>query len=244
MSEAICAFRVLSTAKFRYSDLRNIVNCIECYFKDDPGIDIKVSPITEKRCPLMRQASLISPRSEEIEEGYVMTLTYNEKKAKTDTTLFFTGVGICYKPGVAIQRDGNEFLGAASIVSFFKALSLLKPRGLRVIGLVGFYCNTNCCTAHLGDQDIKTRDGIRVVPGHMDWDGQMVVADLLSEAKSRSRKAVNPHLFSVMSLPQMSHITLMDNGTASRNHVAAELKAAGEKVSEIVEVSHNSWIKY
>lgn len=75
-------------------------------------------------------------------DGRIIKLEYNPSNdSKIDTTLFLIGKGITYDTGGADVKAGGHMsgmhrdkCGAAFVAGFFKTLSLLKPKGLKVCG--------------------------------------------------------------------------------------------------------------
>lgn len=121
-------------------------------------------------------------------DGRIVHLEYTS--STVDTTLFIVGKGITYDTGGCDVKAGGvmagmhrDKCGAAAVVGFFKTLSLLKPKGLRVCGSMAFVRNSIGSRSYVADEIITSRAGKRVRVGNTDAEGRMVMTDLLCEAK-------------------------------------------------------------
>ena len=75
--------------------------------------------------------------------------------------------------------------GAAAVAGFFQTLSLLKPKGLKVIGSMSMVRNSVGSDCYVSDEIITSRAGVRIRVGNTDAEGRMVMADLLCYMKER-----------------------------------------------------------
>jgi leucyl aminopeptidase len=139
--------------------------------------------------------------------GRIIKLEYTPDDSKVDTTLFLVGKGITYDTGGADVKAGGHMAGmhrdkcgAAFVAGFFKTLSLLKPKGLKVYGTLCMARNSIGEDCYVADEIITARSGKRVRIGNTDAEGRMVMADLLCEAKEKALNEVNPHLFTIATL--------------------------------------------
>ncbi|KAM7538043.1 hypothetical protein Aperf_G00000066338 [Anoplocephala perfoliata] len=225
-----------------------IVEYLKEEFANSPEIEVKVQNVDDKSYPLMaavNRAVSGVPRH----DGRVVHLTYCDKSS-VDTTLFLVGKGITFDTGGTDVKAGGIMAGmhrdkggAAAVAGFLKTLSVLKPKGLCVHGMMALVRNGIGSNGYVADEIITSRAGRRVRVGNTDAEGRMVMTDLLCEAKEQALEAVNPYLFTIATLT--GHVTraykcytaVMDNGPARKHRVAFELQRAGEKVSDMAEVS-------
>ena len=121
--------------------------------------------------------------------GRVIKLEYTPSDA-VDQTLFLVGKGINYDTGGADVKAGGHMAGmhrdkcgAAFVAGFFKTLTLLKPKGLKVYGSLCMARNSIGEESFVADEIITARSGKRVRIGNTDAEGRLVMADLLCEAK-------------------------------------------------------------
>lgn len=167
-----------------------IVEYLKEEFANSLEIEVKVENVDEKAYPLMaavnRAASGV-PRH----DGRVVHLTYCDKSS-VDTTLFLVGKGITYDTGGLDVKAGGVMAGmhrdksgAASVAGFLKTLSLLKPKGLCVHGMLALVRNSIGSNGYVADEIITSRAGRRVRIGNTDAEGRMVMTDLLCEAKEQ-----------------------------------------------------------
>jgi len=127
-------------------------------------------------------------------EGRLVTITYEGEKP-IEQTLMLVGKGVTFDSGgMDIKISGfmqgmhRDKGGAASVAGFFKVLSLLHPKGLKVMGALPFVRNAVGPNSYTCDEVIKSRSGKRVRVVNTDAEGRMVMADPLCEMRE---KAVN-----------------------------------------------------
>eukprot|EP01027_Heterolobosea_sp_BB2_P002046 GEZU01003082.1.p2 GENE.GEZU01003082.1~~GEZU01003082.1.p2 ORF type:complete len:250 (+),score=84.81 GEZU01003082.1:1014-1763(+) len=136
--------------------------------------------------------------------------------------------------------------GAASVAGFIKTISLLRPRGLRVVAELGLVRNDVGPRSYVADEVIISHAGVRVKVGNTDAEGRMVMADLLSHLRERcitDKSIVNPRLFTCATLtghaPRAvgTYGLCLDNGPARRLGISRRLYDAGELWGDNFEVS-------
>jgi leucyl aminopeptidase len=165
-------------------------------------------------------------------------------------TLFFAGKGVVYDTGGADIKVAGSMAGmsrdkggAAAVAGLMKALSILKPKGIKVIAELGLVRNSIGSDAFVTDEIITSHAGVRVRIGNTDAEGRLVLADLLSHLRIQAQTAVNPQLFSVATLT--GHVVrayggypaLVENSAAKKQGVAATLAEVGQLWGEPFEVS-------
>jgi leucyl aminopeptidase len=146
---------------------------------------------------------------------------------ETDETLLFAGKGITYDTGGADVKYGGHMAGmhmdkggAAGIAGFVKTVSLLKPKGLKVVAELGFVRNSIGSDSYVSDEIVRSHGGKRVMVANTDAEGRMVLADCLSHMREVALQEKNPRLMTCATLTGHAHravgnygITL-DNGPA------------------------------
>ncbi|CAF1496203.1 unnamed protein product [Adineta steineri] len=184
-------------------------------------------------------------------QGWIIELEYKPSEGEIDRTLLFVGKGITYDTGgLDIKAGGHmagmsyDKCGAANVAGFFKVLSEIKPRGLKVIGMLAVARNSCGEEGYVADEILTTRAGIRIRVGNTDAEGRMVMADPLCYLRELAVNEINPHLFTVATLTGHviraygeSYTAVIDNGPARKKHKAEELQEVGEKVGDPFEIS-------
>ncbi|WP_418358309.1 M17 family metallopeptidase [Shewanella basaltis] len=165
-------------------------------------------------------------------------------------TLFFAGKGVVYDTGGADIKVAGSMAGmsrdkggAAAVAGLMKALSILKPKGIKVVAELGLVRNSIGSDAFVTDEIIRSHSGARVRIGNTDAEGRLVLADLLSHLRIQALQAINPQVFSVATLT--GHVVrayggysaLVENSVAKQQGVAALLADVGEQWGEPFEVS-------
>ncbi len=165
-------------------------------------------------------------------------------------TLLFAGKGVVYDTGGADIKYGGAMAGmsrdkggAAAVAGFMRTVSVLKPKGLRVVAELGCVRNSIGADSFVSDEILVSHAGTRVRIGNTDAEGRLVLADLLSHLRAVAVEAVAPQVFSVATLTGHSgravgpYTVALDNGPARDERVADTLAEAGEWFGEPVEVS-------
>ncbi|AZG72456.1 M17 family metallopeptidase [Shewanella livingstonensis] len=165
-------------------------------------------------------------------------------------TLFFAGKGVVYDTGGADIKVAGSMAGmsrdkggAATVAGLMKALSILKPKGIKVVAELGLVRNSIGSDAFVTDEIITSHAGVRVRIGNTDAEGRLVLVDLLSHLRLQAQTAVNPQLFSVATLT--GHVVrayggypaLIENSAAKNQGIAATLAEVGQLWGEPFEVS-------
>ncbi|MGI2168766.1 M17 family metallopeptidase [Shewanella sp. MF05960] len=165
-------------------------------------------------------------------------------------TLFFAGKGVVYDTGGADIKVAGSMAGmsrdkggAAAVAGLMKALSILKPKGIKVVAELGLVRNSIGSDAFVTDEIITNHAGVRVRIGNTDAEGRLVLADLLSHLRIQAQQAINPQLFSVATLTGHvvraygGYTALVENSVAKQQGVATLLADVGEQWGEPFEVS-------
>lgn len=167
------------------------------------------------------------------------------------STLFLVGKGVTYDTGGADVKAGGHMAGmhrdkcgAAAVAGFFKVLSELRPKGVKVYGAMAMVRNSIGSDSYVADEIITSRAGVRVRVGNTDAEGRMAMADVLSQFKDKALQETNPRLFTIATLTGHACLAvgegysiIMDNGPARKAAVSSTVQSAGEEVGDMFEVS-------
>jgi leucyl aminopeptidase len=165
-------------------------------------------------------------------------------------TFLFAGKGVIYDTGGADLKVGGSMAGmsrdkggASAVAGLFKTLSMLKPKGIRVIAELGLVRNSIGSEAFVTDEIITSHAGVRVRIGNTDAEGRLVLADLLSHLRIKALSAVKPEMFSVATLTGHvvrcygSYPAAVENSVASSQQCAVTLQQQATQWGEPFEVS-------
>lgn len=169
-----------------------------------------------------------------------------------EKTLFFAGKGITFDTGGADLKVGGHMAGmsrdkggAAGVAGFMKVLSEFRPKGIRVVAILGAVRNSIGAEAYIPDEIITSHAGVRVRVGNTDAEGRMVLADILSHLRIEAKEAVAPEVFSVATLTGHAAVAfgpytaLVENGPALAINTAHQIANAGELWGEPAEQSRS-----
>ncbi|MCS6899668.1 MAG: hypothetical protein RMJ98_08520 [Myxococcales bacterium] len=179
----------------------------------------------------------------------VIRLEYTPE-GPTERTLFFAGKGLTYDTGGAdLKVDGcmagmsRDKGGAAAVAGLLEVCAQRKPRGVRVVALLGVVRNSIGSNGFVTDEIIRARSGVRVRIGNTDAEGRLVLADLLAALREEAEHAPSPTLFSVATLTGHAAITygpctaLVPNGRALASGIVDHLRRAADALGDPLEVS-------
>ncbi|KAL3864655.1 hypothetical protein ACJMK2_006319 [Sinanodonta woodiana] len=224
---------------------------VENIFKDTCiKVDVISDPkIFKKEYPLLaavnRAAELVQRH-----QGRLIFLEY-VGEGTIDKTLFLVGKGITYDTGGADIKAGGHMAGmhrdkcgAAAVAGFFKTLSILKPKGLKVVGALCMVRNSVGSECYVADEIITSRAGVRIRVGNTDAEGRMVMADVLCHCKEMALEAVNPQLFTIATLTGHAvravgedYTVILDNGPARQTKNAQHFQEVGDIWADPFEIS-------
>jgi len=217
------------------------------------GSNVKVSVITDDaqikhEYPLLHAVARASIEVKR-HRPRIIRMVY-EPVGEVTKTLLFAGKGITFDTGGADLKVNGHMAGmsrdkggAAGVAGFMKTLSLIAPKGLKVIAELGAVRNSIGAEAFIPDEIITSHAGIRVRVGNTDAEGRMLLADLLSHLRNDAVNAINPELFSVATLTGHAamafgpYTALVENKPARDKGIAKQLFAHGELCADQVEQS-------
>jgi leucyl aminopeptidase len=210
---------------------------------------IKDQKLIESNYPIMAAVNRAVNKVPEFESRLVK-LTYTGE-GPIKKTLMFVGKGVTFDSGGIDVKVGGAMIGmshdkggAAAVAGFFKVLTVLNPKGLKVMASLPFVRNGIGPEGVTCDEIIRARSGKRLRIINTDAEGRMIMVDPLCEMVEKAVDEVNPHVFTVATLTGHAVIAAgpgyalaMDNGPAAADRSAQKLKEAGEKVANPIELS-------
>ena len=219
-------------------------------FKDS---NVQVNIIDDEQEILARYPLLHAVARASIEvkrhQPRIIRLTY-VPEGDIEKTLMFAGKGITFDTGGADLKVNGHMAGmsrdkggAASVAGFMKAVSLIQPKGVKVVVEIGAVRNSIGAEAFIPDEIITSHAGVRVRVGNTDAEGRMLLGDLLSHLREEAVNEINPELFSVATLTGHAAIAfgpytaLVENGPARLQKVSQRWSVAGDAWGDPVEPS-------
>ena len=254
LAKALEAGRIVSRDIGGSDPERTAAPKVEQYVREAfNGTDVKIEVVQgqstfEKEYPCLaavnRCASTV-PRH----DGRVIWLTY-EPNGQVDKTLMMVGKGITYDTGGADIKAGGvmagmsrDKCGAADVAGFFKTISMLKPKNLKVVGAMAMVRNSVGSNCYVSDEIITARSGVKIRVGNTDAEGRMAMVDVLCHMKEKALKEVNPHLMTLATLTGHAvlavgkYTAIMDNGPARKEKLAQKIQETGERFGDPFEIS-------
>lgn len=133
--------------------------------------------------------------------------------------------------------------GAADVAGILKTMSMIKPKGVKVIGAMAMARNSCGSNGYVSDEIITSRAGVRIRVGNTDAEGRMAMVDVLCHMKEKALNEVNPHMMTVATLTGHAclamgpYTAVMDNGPARKEGFAQALQKVGEEFGNPFEIS-------
>ncbi|MHC5209372.1 MAG: leucyl aminopeptidase [Planctomycetota bacterium] len=135
----------------------------------------------------MRMGGILAVNQGTSEEPFLVEMEY--KPARYKTTLCVVGKGLTFdsggisiKPSAAMDEMKYDMCGAGATIGLMRAVARLKPKGVRVIGIVGTTDNMPGPAAYKPGDVVKTANGKTIEVLNTDAEGRVVLADALHHA--------------------------------------------------------------
>ncbi|XP_077991956.1 putative aminopeptidase W07G4.4 isoform X2 [Glandiceps talaboti] len=228
---------------------------VEDYIKElfkDTSISINVisdQAILDEKYPLHAAVDRCA-RHIDRHRGRIIELEY-VGEGTIDTTLMIVGKGVTYDTGGADIKYGGSMAGmhrdkcgAAAVAGFFQTLVVLKPKNIKVLGVMTMVRNSVGADSYVADELITSRAGVRVRIGNTDAEGRMAMADPLCKMREMAANETNPHIYTIATLTGHAiramgpnYTIVLDNGPARRTKHAQLLQEAGHVYGEPLEIS-------
>ncbi|CAD5232065.1 unnamed protein product [Bursaphelenchus xylophilus] len=173
-----------------------------------------------------------------------------EDSGKPFETIFLIGKGVTLDTGGLDLKVNGAMLGmsrdkygSAVVAGFFDALDKLKPKGLKVVGLMAMVRNSCGSASYSCDEIITSRSGKRILIGNTDAEGRLAMLDPLTYARELALKEDNPHLYTLATLTGHEVLAygyfpaIIDNAVARSAGHAQNLQKVGDEWGQPLEVS-------
>ncbi|XP_029658475.1 putative aminopeptidase W07G4.4 isoform X1 [Octopus sinensis] len=204
----------------------------------------------EKSYPLLGAVNRAT-RNLERHAARVLLLEYTGS-GSTEENVYLVGKGITYDTGGHDIKAGGHMAGmhrdkcgAAAVAGFFKVLSILKPKGIKVTGSMSMVRNSVGPDGYVADEIVTSRSNVRVRVGNTDAEGRMVMADLLCYMKEQAKGVKNAHIFTIATLTGHAvlamgpdYTAVMDNGPAKKKKMSQTLQDVGHSIGDLFEISN------
>ena len=195
--------------------------------------------VINSKYPLL---SAVSRTSVDRHAPAVIELEYTPPTDAIEKTIYLIGKGVTYDTGGADLKVGGTMNGlktdkggAGACAGIMRAIAHIKPRGVKVIAYLGMVRNSIGSNAYVADEIIQGHSGRRVLVVNTDAEGRMVMADLLSLARTRIKKEKNNdtvNVFSIATLTGHAYLAFGPYSSVNLNGVSSFLKL-GVKIAAL-----------
>ncbi|PAV86152.1 hypothetical protein WR25_24453 isoform B [Diploscapter pachys] len=204
--------------------------------------------VIEKEYPLMAAVNRAANTIER-HQARLIRLEYSGE-GEAQETLFLIGKGVTLDTGGCdLKISGHmhgmcrDKYGSAVVAGFFKALEILKPKGVKVIGYMCMVRNSIGENAYTTDEVLMSRSGKRIHIYNTDAEGRLTMLDPLTQAKEEALNAKNPHVFTLATLTGHEvlsygyYAAIMDNGPAKKSGWSRRIQEIGDEFGQPIEIS-------
>jgi len=143
----------------------------------------------------MRMNAILAVNQGSAQEPFLIEMEYRAPRPKH--TLCFVGKGLTFdsggisiKPADRMDEMKYDMCGAAAVLGLMRALSILRPPGLRVIGIVGTTENMPGPAAYKPGDVVRTASGKTIEVINTDAEGRVVLADAIHYATRFKPQAI------------------------------------------------------
>jgi leucyl aminopeptidase len=141
----------------------------------------------KKALQRMKMGGILAVNQGSAKPPFLLELDYHPAGARKTLCvvgkgLTFDAGGISIKPAGGMEEMKYDMCGAATVLGLMQALAVLKPKGLRVIGIVGTTENMVGAAAYKPGDVITTASGTTIEVINTDAEGRVVLADALHHA--------------------------------------------------------------
>jgi leucyl aminopeptidase len=186
----------------------------------------------------MKMGAILAVGKGSEKESFLIEMEYRAPKAKRTICIVGKGLtfdsgGISLKPPDRMDEMKYDMCGAAATIGLMRAISLLKPPGVRVIGIVGTAENMPGQHAYKPGDVVKSGSGKTIEIINTDAEGRVVLADALHLATGFKPDAI-------IDMATLTGAILVALGSESAglfckdDGLARTLEAAGQRTGEKV----------
>jgi leucyl aminopeptidase len=173
----------------------------------------------------MKMNALLAVNQGSAEGPYLIEMEYKAPRARRTICIVGKGLtfdsgGISLKPAEKMEEMKYDMCGAGATLGLMRALSILKPKGLRVIGIVGTTENMPGPAAYKPGDVVRAANGKTIEVINTDAEGRVVLADALHHATRFKPEAI------------IDMATLTGAIVISLGHEAAGLFCKDDKLAE------------
>ena len=135
----------------------------------------------------MKMGGILAVNQGSAEEPFLIEMEYAPARARTTICIVGKGLtfdsgGISIKPADKMEDMKYDMCGAAAVLGLMQVLSVLRPKGVRVIGIVGTTENMPGPAAYKPGDIVVTAAGKTIEVINTDAEGRVVLADALHHA--------------------------------------------------------------
>jgi len=157
------------------------------------GSGVRVKVITDTSAYPLLSAVARASNVVERHRPCVIELEYVPEGGRFERTIYLAGKGLTYDTGGADLKVNGAMAGmsrdkggAGAVAAFVRACAASKLEGVRVVALLGMVRNSIGEESFVSDEVITSHAGVRVRIGNTDAEGRLVLADLLSDLRTRA----------------------------------------------------------
>ncbi|RKY22023.1 MAG: leucyl aminopeptidase [Planctomycetota bacterium] len=143
----------------------------------------------------MKMGGILAVNQGSATEPFLLEMDYNPRGAKRTVCvvgkgLTFDSGGISIKPSGGMEEMKYDMCGAGTVLGLMKAVALTRPKGVRIIAVVGTTDNMSGADAYKPGDVVTTGSGKTIEVINTDAEGRVVLADALHLAAGHKPDAI------------------------------------------------------
>ncbi|MCB9897196.1 MAG: leucyl aminopeptidase [Planctomycetes bacterium] len=149
----------------------------------------------KKALERLKMGGILAVNQGTVEEPFLLELEY--KPARYTRTVCVVGKGLTFdsggisiKPSAGMEEMKYDMCGAAAVLGLMQAVAATRPKGVRVIGIVGTTDNMPGPGAYKPGDVVTTGSGKTIEVINTDAEGRVVLADALFQATKYDPDAI------------------------------------------------------
>ncbi|HZL99894.1 MAG TPA: leucyl aminopeptidase [Planctomycetota bacterium] len=143
----------------------------------------------------LKMTAILAVNQGSAQEPFLIEMEYRAPRARRTLCIVGKGLtfdsgGISIKPADKMEEMKYDMCGAGAVLGLMRALSILKPKGLRVIGIVGTTENMPGPAAYKPGDVVRAANGKTIEVINTDAEGRVVLADAIHHATRFQPEAI------------------------------------------------------
>ncbi len=148
---------------------------------------LKFRAYDKKALTKLKYGGILAVNQGSVEQPFLLEMDYKPARHKKTICVVGKGLtfdtgGISLKPAAKMEEMKYDMCGAAAVIGFMQTVAALKPKGVRIVGLVGTTDNMPSGSAYKPGDVVTTGSGHTIDVINTDAEGRVVLSDCIHHA--------------------------------------------------------------